>query len=126
MNNETVSKKASDILQSLLFWKKKEIPVSVKTPFDIKLDPKGHAKIIRRYIQKLVKMDVPSETIRWIICIIAIIVWLYTTHLIPFTASIGSLMDVVNNSKALDEAAKKVVIELFYEMIEEENKSLNS
>jgi hypothetical protein len=126
MNNQTVSTKASDILQLLLFGKKKEIPVSVKTPFDIKLDYKAHTKIIRRYIKKLVKMEVPGETIRWICCIIAMLIWLYSSNIIPFTMGISTLIDAVNNSKALDDAAKKVIIELFYEMIEEEDKSLNS
>lgn len=39
--------------------------------------------------------------------------------------SIVSLIETVNNSKALDNAAKQVIIELFYEMLEEEDRALN-
>jgi hypothetical protein len=92
-----------------------------QTPFDVQLTYRHHAKILRRYIRKLLKMQVPGESIRWIIFLIGIIVGLLTSGLIPYTMGIGALVEAMSGSEGLDEAAKEVILELFYEMIEEEN-----
>lgn len=100
--------------------KKHKLPVNGQTPFDVKLTYRHHAKILRRYIRKLIKMRVPGESIRWIIFIIGIIVGLLGSGLIPYTMGIGALIEAIRGSEGLDEEAKEVILELFYEMIEED------
>ena len=71
-------------------------------------------------------MEVPGETIRWIIFIIGIIVGLLSSGLIPYTMGIGALLEAISGSDGLDQAAKEIVLELFYEMVEDDEPSLRS
>jgi hypothetical protein len=115
--NLTLAERVSNFFRT----KKPKFPMNEQTPFDVQLTYRHHAKILRRYIRKLLKMRVPGESIRWIIFLIGIIVGLLTSGLIPYTMGIGALVEAMSGSEGLDEAAKEVILELFYEMIEEEN-----